>query len=160
MRTTKRSRQPAPLCCTHPSEVSGCFLLNLTPMPMRGAAPFAGAGGGRQFRRREVFNIFFDDSQELGSREPLSPKVIERMISSNIYWNCSGFPCNPFMCRGVESARSERRLACSAHNLLMLFRGRKARWRRIRIGLMPRPVPEYCYRLTQAGVEQQAPNLK
>jgi hypothetical protein len=36
--------------------------------------------------------------------------------------------CNQFMCRGVESARSEWRLACSAHNLLQLLRSGKAHW--------------------------------
>jgi transposase len=39
---------------------------------------------------------------------------------------CTG--CNQFMCRGVENARSEWRLACSAHNLLKLFRSGKAHW--------------------------------
>jgi transposase len=39
---------------------------------------------------------------------------------------CTG--CRQFMCRGVESARSEWRLACSAHNLLKLFRSGKAHW--------------------------------
>jgi transposase len=36
--------------------------------------------------------------------------------------------CKQFMCRGVESARSEWRLACTAHNLLRLFRSGKAHW--------------------------------
>jgi transposase len=39
---------------------------------------------------------------------------------------CTG--CRQFMCRGVESARSEWRIACSAHNLLKLFRSGKAHW--------------------------------
>jgi hypothetical protein len=36
--------------------------------------------------------------------------------------------CRQFMCRGGESARSEWRMACSAHNLLKLFTSGKAHW--------------------------------